>query len=146
MSVLVASIEVAKRRTFSNILGKVSGPLSDTPVGTTATTAQMEKQVSLLQGKDEIKRRYTCLGWGTRGFLDWIRGQDCGPDEEQVPHACAGTAEGFWATTGALSYLGEGTTVSFHIFSLPEDRCVRPLLKNLGKHMPKHEIRASWRT
>jgi hypothetical protein len=31
--------------------------------------------------------------------------------------------------------------VSFNTFSLPEDRCVRPLLKDLGKRMPETEIR-----
>jgi hypothetical protein len=30
--------------------------------------------------------------------------------------------------------------VSFHTFSLPEDRCVHLLLKNLGKHMPESVV------
>jgi hypothetical protein len=49
------------------------------------------------------------------------------------------TADGFPATTSALRSLGEGEGVSFHTFSLPEDRCVR-LLKILGKSMPETEI------
>jgi hypothetical protein len=44
VSVSAASMEAAKRRTSSDLLGEVSGPLSDTPVGTT-TTVQVEKQV-----------------------------------------------------------------------------------------------------
>jgi len=31
--------------------------------------------------------------------------------------------------------------VSFHTFSLPEDRCVRLLFKNLGRHMPEDVVR-----
>ena len=34
-----------------------------------------------------------------------------------------------------------GATVSFHNFSLPEDRCVRLLVKNLGRHMPEDVVR-----
>jgi hypothetical protein len=51
------------------------------------------------------------------------------------------TADGFRATIGALWPHDEGERVIFHTFSLPEDRCVRLLLKNLGKRMPKAEIR-----
>jgi hypothetical protein len=50
------------------------------------------------------------------------------------------TAGGFPATISALRSLGEGEGVSFHTFSLPEDRCVRLLLKILGKSMPETEI------
>jgi hypothetical protein len=31
--------------------------------------------------------------------------------------------------------------VSFHTFSLPEDRCVRLLVKNRGKRMPESVVR-----
>jgi hypothetical protein len=51
------------------------------------------------------------------------------------------TADGFRATIGALRSLDANEGVSFHTFSLPEDRCVRLLLKNLGKRMPEAEIR-----
>jgi hypothetical protein len=51
------------------------------------------------------------------------------------------TAGGFRATISALRSLREGEGVSFHTFSLPEDRCVRLLLKNLGKRMPEAEIK-----
>jgi hypothetical protein len=50
------------------------------------------------------------------------------------------TADGFRATIGALKSLDEGEGVSFHTFPLPEDRCLRLLLKNLGKLMHEHEI------
>ena len=35
--------------------------------------------------------------------------------------------------------MGEG--VSFHTFTLPEDRCVRLLVKNLGRGMPESVVR-----
>jgi hypothetical protein len=51
------------------------------------------------------------------------------------------TADGFRATIGALRSIGEDKGVSFHTFSLQEDRSVRLLLKNVGKRMPEAEIK-----
>jgi hypothetical protein len=51
------------------------------------------------------------------------------------------TADGFRTTIIALRSLGEEEGVTFHTFSLPEDRCMRLLLKNLGKRMAETEIR-----
>jgi len=47
------------------------------------------------------------------------------------------TAEGFRATVSALRSLDGSKGVNFHTFSLPEDRCVRLLVKNLGRDMPE---------
>jgi hypothetical protein len=44
-------------------------------------------------------------------------------------------AEGFRATVSALRSLDGSKVVSFHFVSLPEDRCMKLLLKNLGRHM-----------
>ena len=44
------------------------------------------------------------------------------------------TAEGFRATVSALLSLDGSKDVSFHTFSLPEDRCVRLLVKNICRH------------
>jgi hypothetical protein len=55
------------------------------------------------------------------------------------------TADGFRATVGALRSVGGSKGVSFHTFSLPEDRCVR-LLKNLCKHMPESVVREELET
>lgn len=49
-------------------------------------------------------------------------------------------ADGFRATVRVLRSLVEGEGVSFQIFSLPEDRFVRLLIKNLGTRMPEAEI------
>jgi hypothetical protein len=50
------------------------------------------------------------------------------------------TADGFRATVSALRSLDGKEGVSFHTFSLPEDRCVRLLVKNLGKQMPESVV------
>jgi hypothetical protein len=52
------------------------------------------------------------------------------------------TAKGFRATVGALRSFDGSKGVSFHTFSLPEDCCVRLLVKNLGRHMPDDVARA----
>jgi hypothetical protein len=49
------------------------------------------------------------------------------------------TAYGFRATIRTLRSLDGKEGVSFHTFTLPEDRCVRLLVKNLGKGMPKSD-------
>ena len=46
------------------------------------------------------------------------------------------TAEGFIATVSTLQSLDGSKGVSFHT-SLPEDRFVHLLVKNLGRHMPE---------
>jgi hypothetical protein len=51
------------------------------------------------------------------------------------------TANGFRTTICDLRTLDESERVSFHTFSQPEDRCVRLLLKKLGKVMSEAEIR-----
>jgi hypothetical protein len=52
-----------------------------------------------------------------------------------------GTADGFRATVSALRSLCGSMGVTFHTFSLPEDRCVRLLVKNLGRQMPESVVR-----
>jgi hypothetical protein len=49
-------------------------------------------------------------------------------------------ADGFRASVSALRSLDVGR-VSFHTFTLPEDRCARLLLKNLGTGMPESVVR-----
>jgi hypothetical protein len=51
------------------------------------------------------------------------------------------TANGFRATVSALRSLDEKEGVIFHTFSLPEDRCVRLLVKNLRKRMLESVVR-----
>ena len=51
------------------------------------------------------------------------------------------TADGFRAAVTALRSLDGKEGVSFHTFTLPEDRCVRLLVKNLGRRMPESVVR-----
>jgi hypothetical protein len=50
------------------------------------------------------------------------------------------TAEGFRAAVSALRSLDGKEGVSFHTFTLTEDRCVRLLVKNLGRGMPESVV------
>ena len=47
------------------------------------------------------------------------------------------TTDDFRAAITAVSSLDVSKCVSFYTFSLPEDRCVRLLIKNLGRRMPE---------
>jgi hypothetical protein len=62
----------------------------------------------------------------TRKFLEWIRAKTASKLLAQMKGETLmlvrETADGFRATIGALRSLGEDKGVSFHIFSLPEDR------------------------
>jgi hypothetical protein len=51
------------------------------------------------------------------------------------------TADDFRAAVSALRSLDASKGVSFHTFSLPEDRCARLLIKNLGRRMPEDVVR-----
>jgi hypothetical protein len=46
------------------------------------------------------------------------------------------TADEFRASVSALRSLDGKECVIFHIFTLPEDHCVRLLVKNLGRGTP----------
>jgi hypothetical protein len=50
-------------------------------------------------------------------------------------------ADGYRAAVSALRSLDSKEGVSFHTYSLPEDRCVRLLVKNIGKRMPESVVR-----
>ena len=50
------------------------------------------------------------------------------------------TADGFRAAVSSLRSLEGKEGVSFHNFTLPEDRCVRLLVKNLGRGMPESVV------
>jgi hypothetical protein len=63
----------------------------------------------------------------TRAFLAWLRAQLKAEKLMVVPS----TADGFRATVSALPCLDKREGVSFHTFSLLEERCMR-LLVNLA--------------
>jgi hypothetical protein len=49
--------------------------------------------------------------------------------------------DGFRATVSTLWSFNGREGVSFHTYSLPEDRCLRLLVKNLGNRMPESVVR-----
>jgi hypothetical protein len=51
------------------------------------------------------------------------------------------TADSFRATVSILRFLDGRKGVSFHTPSLPDDRCMRLLVNNLGKRMPGSIVR-----
>jgi hypothetical protein len=97
----------------------VSGPLSVAPIGTTFTTAQVDKVVPREERCNKTPV-YVSGVKNTRKFLDWIRAksesklvaQMKGEILIQVPE----TADGFRATIGALRSLDANEDVSFHTF------------------------------
>jgi hypothetical protein len=50
-------------------------------------------------------------------------------------------ADGLRAVVNALWSIDGKKVVSFHIYSFPEDYCVRFLVKNVGKRMPENFVR-----
>jgi len=58
----------------------------------------------------------------------------------------AATANAFRAAVSALRSLEGREGVSFHTFTLPEDRCERLLVKNLGRGMPESVVREELET
>ena len=50
------------------------------------------------------------------------------------------TVDGFRATVTALRSIDGSKCVSFHAFSLPEDRCVHLLVKKLGSQMAEDVV------
>jgi hypothetical protein len=121
----------------------VSGPLSVEPIGTTSTTAQVDNVVPPRERRNKTPVYFSGVKNTQNPGVDSreVRKQTRGADERRDPDAGAKTADGFRATIGALRSLDVSEGVSLHTFSLPEDRCVRLLLKNLGKRMPETEIR-----
>jgi hypothetical protein len=80
----------------------------------------------------------------TRTFLAWLR-VSCpcvltAQLKAEKLMVVPSTSDGFRATVSALRSLDEREGVSFHTFSLPEDRCVRLVVKNLGKRMPESVV------
>jgi hypothetical protein len=47
------------------------------------------------------------------------------------------TAEGIKASVNALRFPDVREGVTFHTFALPEERCLRLLVRNLGRRMPE---------
>ena len=74
---------------------------------------------------------------GTRAFLAWLQGSCPSQLSAQLKAerlvVVPATADGFRGAVSALRSLDGESGVTFHTYSLPEDRCVRLLIKNLGR-------------
>jgi len=122
----------------------MSGPLSGMPVGTTFDAHVANP--CLPAGEHPNKTPIFITGVGdTRAFLAWLR-SSCPRDltaqlKAKKLMVISSTADGFRATVGALRPLDRRKGVSFHTFSLLEDRCVQLLVKNLCKGMPESVVR-----
>lgn len=53
--------------------------------------------------------------------------------KEEMIKLALRTTEGFRAAVNILRFLDGSKDVCFHTLSLPEDRCVRQLINNLGR-------------
>jgi hypothetical protein len=122
------------------------GPLSDMPVGATIPNPPPANHNAVTPGERRNRTPIYITGVSdTRGFLAWLRSrcpkgilaQMKGERHMVVP----GTADDFRAAITALRSLDVSKGVSFHTFSLPEDRCLRLLIKNLGRGMPETVMR-----
>jgi hypothetical protein len=115
------SSETATRRISSDM----SGPLSGAPVGTTENTHVANTCVPARQRPTKTPI-FISRVTDTRAFLTWLRAS-CSSDltaqlKAEKLMVVPFTADGFRATVSALRSLDGGEGVSFHTFSLPEDR------------------------
>jgi hypothetical protein len=137
-----ASPEAAIRRMS---LEDMSGPLCGMPDGNTPN-AQVATNSAAPIGERPNKTPIFISGVGdSRAFLAWLRASCPGGLTAQLKSeklmVAPSTADGFRAAVSALWSLDGGKGVSFHTFTLPENRCVRPLVKNLGRVMPESVAR-----
>jgi hypothetical protein len=129
-----ASSEAATRRMSVDM----SRSLGSMPAGTTEAGA-------VPAGERPNKTPVFVTGdTDTRGFLAWLRTSCPNSLSAQMKGEklmiVSGTADGFRATVSALRSLDGSNGVTFHTFSLPEDRCIRLLVKNLGRQMPESVV------
>ena len=139
------SNETVNRRMSSDMSGLLSGK----PDGTT-TNAQVAN-TCFSAGERTNKTPIFISGVrDNRAFLVWLRGSCPGGLTAQLKAeklmVVPSTANGFRAAVSALRSIDGGKGVSFHTFTLPEDRCARLLVKNLGRGMPERVVREELET
>jgi len=105
----------------------MSGPLSDKPDGTTLNA--LVTNTCLAAGERPDKTSIFITGDNyARAFLAWLRASCPGGLTAQIKGeklmVVPLTADGFRAAVNALRSLDEMEGVSFHTFTLLEDRCV----------------------
>ena len=121
----------------------MSGSLNGTSVGTTLHAHVVNACIPAGQRPNKTPIFISGVS-DTRNFLDlWrafcsrgLMAQIKGEKLMVIPS----TAYGFRASVSALRSLDGKDGVSFHTFSLPEDCCVRLLLKNLDRGRPESVV------
>jgi hypothetical protein len=114
----------------------MSGPLSDKPDGTTQQRAQVTNTCLPAVERPNKTPIFISGISDTRAFMSWLRAS-C-PDgltaqlKGEKLMVVPSTADSFRAVVSALRSLDGRKGVNFHTFTLPEDRCVRLLVKNLS--------------
>jgi len=133
-------METANGRVSSDM----SGPLSGMPDGTTSN-AQV---ANACQPAGELPNKTLIFISGVSdnpSFLTWLRASCPGDLMAQLKGeklmVVPLTAVGFRAAVSALRSVHLKDGVSFHTFTLPDDRCALLLLKNLGRGMPDSVVR-----
>jgi len=134
------SFQTANRRMCS----VMSRPLSDKPDVTTlnAQLANTSLPAGELPNKTPI---FISDVPDTRDFLTWLRASCLGGLTVQLKSEnlmfVPLTADELRPAVGTLRSLDGKEGVRFHTFTLPEDRCVRLRIKNLGMGMPESIVR-----
>jgi len=134
------SMETTNRRMSSDM----SGHLSGRPDATTSNA--QEANACVPAGESPNKTPIFISGVSdTRSFLAWLRASCPGGLMSQLKGenfmVVPSTIYGFRAAVRALRSLDGKDGVSFHTFTLPEDRCARLLVMNLGTGLPYTVIR-----
>jgi hypothetical protein len=138
-----ASLEAATRRMSRT---DMSGPLSGMSDGATPNAHVATTKVDPIGERPNKTPIFnSSVGSDARSFLAWLRASCPGDLTAQLKSdklmVVPSTADGFRAAVSALRSLDGGKGVSFHTFTLPEDRCVRLLVKKLGRGMPESVVR-----
>jgi hypothetical protein len=136
------SMEAASRRMSP---GDMSGPLRDMPVGTTSNAQVAAGSAAPIGERPNKTPIFISGAHNTRSFQAWLRTSCPGSLTAQLKNkrlmVVPSTADGFRAVVSALRSLDGKEGVSFHTYTILEDRCVRLLVKNLGKSMPESVVR-----
>ena len=135
---------VSMETTNTHMFSDMSEPLSGMPDGTTSN-AQVAN-TCLPAGQRPNKTPIFISGVGdTCFFLAWLWASCPGGLMAQLKGeklmVVPLTADGFRAAVSVLWSLYRKNDVSFHTFTLPENRCARLLVKNLGMGMPESVVR-----
>ena len=135
--------DVSMETPSTRMSNDMSGPLSGKPDG--ATSNAHVANACLPGGQRPNKAPIYITGvTDTRAFLARLRASSPGGLMAQLKTemlmVVPSTADGFRAAVSALRSLDGKDGVSFHTFTLPEDRCARLLVKNVGRGMPESGV------